>query len=97
MKDIHYRTHQKQTLRTWEGRVSVKNDKKLKLRSMEFEHPVFVQQAPATNKSRAAVPYHLKQTDVEFGRTVADSMPELSRDRSYPVIYIIIRLYSKLK
>uniref|UniRef100_A0A1I8B9G8 Col_cuticle_N domain-containing protein n=1 Tax=Meloidogyne hapla TaxID=6305 RepID=A0A1I8B9G8_MELHA len=53
-------------------------------RSMEFEHPVFVQQAPPSTRPRIAAPYNMKQTDMEFGRAVADSMPELSRDRSYP-------------
>jgi len=55
---------------------------------MEFEHPVFVQQAPPPTRPRTAAPYNLKQTDMDFGRSVADSMPELSRDRSYPVIII---------
>ena len=68
-------------------------------RSMEFEHPVFVQQNPnAAARPRAAgVPYYLKQTEAaEFDRAVADSMPELSHTRSYQVgieniyIYIIV-------
>lgn len=69
-------------------RYSLQNSSKTNItnmgRSMEFEHPVFVQQAPPSTRPRIAAPYNMKQTDMEFGRAVADSMPELSRDRSYP-------------
>jgi hypothetical protein len=50
-------------------------------RSMEFEHPVFVQN-PSANKSLRP-PYYPSTKAEEFDRAVADSMPELSHARSY--------------
>ncbi|KAI1733106.1 clc-like domain-containing protein [Ditylenchus destructor] len=49
-------------------------------RSMEFEHPVFVQNPHANKPMRP--PYYSSKAD-EFDRAVADSMPELAHARSY--------------
>jgi hypothetical protein len=55
---------------------------------MDFEHPVFVQQNPnpsAMARPRMGPPYYMKQTNDDFDRAVADSMPELSHTRSIQV------------
>jgi hypothetical protein len=52
---------------------------------MDFEHPVFVQQNPNPS-AKPRAPYYLKQQqNEEFDRAVADSMPELSHNRSIQV------------
>lgn len=64
-------------------RYSLQNSSKTNItnvgRSMEFDHPVFVQNPHTTKPMRP--PYYTKAD--EFDRAVADSMPELAHARSY--------------